>query len=53
MADTDTTPAGDEYVADGPINLGGVRAYNDGDRVSADAVKRNKLEKQVKKVNSK
>lgn len=38
-----------EYVATGPIFINGVRAYNEGSRISARAVKRNKLEKFVKK----
>lgn len=59
MPDTDTTAADKaaaadtdaEYVALGPIDLNGARAYNEGSPVSARAVKKHKLtDKQVKKV---
>jgi hypothetical protein len=39
-----------EYVAKGPIFINGVRAYNEGDGVSADAVKNLGLDKLVKKL---
>lgn len=45
-ADDDPT----EFVAKSPIFINGVRAYNQGDRVTADAVKKNKLQKFVEKV---
>lgn len=38
-----------EYVAKGPIFINGVRAYNEGSPVSAEAVKRNNLQEFVKK----
>lgn len=38
-----------EYVADGPIYINGVLAYNAGDPVTAAAVSKNNLEKFVKK----
>lgn len=51
-SDSPTVPAEpekDAYVAKTAIFLNGVRAYNEGDRVSANAVKKNDLQKLVKK----
>lgn len=39
-----------DHVAKEAIYINGVRAYNKGDRVSASAVKNNKLDKLVDKV---
>lgn len=43
-----------QYVATGPIDIGGVRAFNTGDPVPADHVKRGVVDKaQVAKTNTK
>lgn len=39
-----------EYVAKSPIFINGIRAYNEGDGITADAVKKNNLKDFVKKV---
>lgn len=53
VSDTQAAPPAEpekaKFVAKGPIFINGVRAYNEGDAVSENAVKNNKLQDFVTK----
>lgn len=52
VSSTPAPPAVDDtpdFVAKSPIFINGIRAYNEGDAVTADAVKKNNLKDFVKK----